>query len=347
MTTGQARLDAILGSRKRALLTCAVVATLGVIGAFVLAKSLQDGPAQTTSTGYSGAAAIYAPATKDVTWSKLTHVDRMLPLPDDAVNDRAPFYRRHPECQTDVGVSKPSPCVFGDKSANRTMVIVGDSKIVQWHSALSDLGKKEGWKVIQITKSACPFTAAYVTRDDKPWKDCHEWGKAALQEILKIGPDVVVTSHGRSSARPDGATAATPSTPEAMARGMATYWQTLTDAGIRVVAMLDNPAPTNTPVYECVAQHPDALDHCSFDESVGVKNSGAPTARAAVRLVKGVTTIDMKDVICPDQDRCAPVIGNVLVYRQGSHITRTYIDSMKRQLAKRLFRATSGDFGAR
>ena len=37
--------------------------------------------------------------------------------------------------------------------------------------------------------------------------------------------------------------------------------------------------------------------------------------------------IDLVDCICPD-DECAPVIGNVLVYRQGSHITKTYIETL-------------------
>lgn len=346
MTTRPVRDGFFLGRGRRALVAGAVVAVLGTLVVLVVREVSRPWGADADDST-TGAAAIFAPATKSVNWSELTHVDRMRPLPDDAVNDRAPFYRKHPECQTDVGVSKPSPCVFGDSAASRTMVIVGDSKIVQWQTALSDLGKAEGWKVVQITKSACPFTAARVIREGEVWEDCHEWGRAALREILKIEPNVVVTSHGRATALPDGATASTRSTPEAMARGMATYWQALTDSGIRVVAMLDNPTPTNSPVYECVARHPDTLDQCSFDKSVGARNSGAPTAQAAADLVDGVTTIDMKDVICPDKDRCAPVIGNVLVYRQGSHITRTYIDSMKPQLAKRLYRATSGDFGER
>ncbi|MFL6106948.1 MAG: SGNH hydrolase domain-containing protein [Marmoricola sp.] len=344
MTTGTARLVRVLGTR-RALLALAAFAALCVVGVVVLTTTPRNGPAN-PGTPYPGAAAISDPATKDVTWSELTHVDRMRPLPQNAVNDRPPFYRTQPECQTDVGDSKPSPCVFGDRTASRTMVIVGDSKIVQWQSALSDLGRAEGWKLIQITKSACPFTAAEVTRKHHVWKDCHDWGRAALHEILKIRPDVVLTSHGRTSALPEGGTATTPPTHEAMARGMATYWRTLTAAGIHVVAVLDNPVPAVPAVYECVARHPHALDRCSFDESMGVERSGAPSALAAVASLGSVTTLDMRDLICPDQNRCAPVIGNVMVYRQGSHITRTYIDSMEPQLASRLYRATSGAFGA-
>lgn len=63
-------------------------------------------------------------------------------------------------------------------------------------------------------------------------------------------------------------------------------------------------------------------------------------------MVPGAKVIDMTDVICPDQTRCAPVIGNVLVYRQGTHITRTYADSAEPQLAAELYRATGGRFGS-
>lgn len=345
MTTGTARLGRPLGTRS-GLIALVALAALCVVGVVVLATS-GSGPAKPAAVRYLGAGAISDPATRDVNWSELKHVDRMRPLPRKAVNDRPPFYRTQPECQTDVGVSKPSPCVFGDRSASRTMVIVGDSKIVQWQTALSDLGGAEGWKLIQITKSACPFTAAEVTFKHHVWKDCHDWGRAALHEILKIRPDVVLTSQSRGSALPAGGTAATPPTQQAMVRGMVSYWRALTAAGIHVVAVLDNPAPPVPAVYECVARHPDALDRCSFDESAGIQRSGAPSALAAAARVEDVTTLDMRDAICPDQDRCAPVIGNVLVYRQGSHLTRTYIDSMEPQLASRLYRATSGAFGAR
>jgi peptidoglycan/LPS O-acetylase OafA/YrhL len=331
----------------RALGMGAALTALGVVISLALSASGGSGQQEATAAQAPGAAAIADPANKGVVWSDIKQVDRMRPLPVDSPNDRPPFYDLHPECQTGIGDPKPSPCESGDTSARRTMVIVGDSKMAQWETALSDLGKAEGWKVVQITKSACPFTAAEVTRDNKLWKDCHQWGEATLQQILRLKPAVVLTSHGRATALPKGASESTPSTPEAMAEGMARYWRTLTDAGIPVVPLLDNPTPTSSPVYECVAQHPDALDDCAFDESMGVRNSGAPTAVAAAKLVPGVRTLDMKDLICPDEDRCAPVIGNVLVYRQGSHITRSYIDSMEPQLSARLYELTSGEFGTR
>ncbi len=132
-----------------------------------------------------------------------------------------------------------------------------------------------------------------------------------------------------------------------MAAGMASYWSTLTAAGVPVTALLDNPAPSTQPVYECVAQNPDNLPACAFDRDRGIAQSGAPAALQAAADVPGVTVMDLADTICPDGDRCSAVIGNVLVYRQGTHLTTSFIDSAVPQLSAALFDATDGAFGAR
>ena len=331
----------------RALTLGAALTAVGVLTGVALSVSTGVGAPQLATKAQSpGAAALSDPANRDVVWSDVTSVDRIRPLPADAVNDRPPLYSRE-GCQTQVGDPKPQACEFGDTSAKRTVVIVGDSKIVQWEGALADLGQSEGWRLVSLTKSACPFTDRDMTRNQKIWTDCREWGQAALQKILDLKPALVLASHGRYSALPAGASEGDPLTREAMASGMASYWRTLTQAGIPVVALLDNPKPTTSPVYECVAQHFKSLNQCAFDRAEGEKRSGASVAEAAAAQVPGVKIINMNDLVCPDDGRCPAVIGNVLVYRQGSHLTQSFVDSMRPQLATRLYTASSGAFGAR
>jgi hypothetical protein len=131
-----------------------------------------------------------------------------------------------------------------------------------------------------------------------------------------------------------------------MVDGLVSYWQRLEGAGIPVVSVLDTPMPTTHPVYECVAEHPRNLPACAYDAVDGVAQSGAPAQLAAVKRVPGVEVIDMTKTICPDDGRCPAVIGNVLVYRDGSHLTRTFVDSAESQFAAQLSRATHGAFGA-
>ena len=115
-----------------------------------------------------------------------------------------------------------------------------------------------------------------------------------------------------------------------------------------MAVLLDNPEPPRAirPVYECVVQNLDDLHRCSWTGRAAIAMSGAPTQLAAAAKVPAVEVIDMADAICPDGARCAPVIGNVLVYRQGTHITNTYVLSAQEQLAAALSDVTDGRFGS-
>ncbi len=306
------------------------------IGTVVSESSPADSP---------GAAAIDDPANAGVVWSDLKAVKKMRPLAIDAPNDRPPLYDDDPGCQVPVGDANPKTCDFGDTSADRTVVIVGDSKMVQWETVLDTIAKREHWKLVTMTKSACSFADANNAGKDE--LSCRRWGKAALGKILAMRPDLVISSHRRAKALPGGKTGTAALSQDAMVQGTARYWRQITRAGIPLVTLLDNPEPITQPVYECVAKHPRNLTRCSFDKAQAIAESGAPTQRKAAAEVPGVSIIDMTDVICPDRERCATVIGNVLVYRQGTHITRTYIDSAEPQLSARLFDATEGRFGRR
>lgn len=291
-----------------------------------------------------GAAALLDPANKDVVWSDIKAVDKMRPLATDAVDDRPPFYSDDSGCQVENGNPVPKLCEWGDTESDRTVVIIGDSKMAQWQTGLEDIADDEGFKLVQITKSACPFTDASIDRSNKT--DCRQWGQTALQDILDMKPDLVITSHRLQDALPEGKTDDKDATVDAMASGMARYWTTITDAGIPLVALLDNPSPTNQPVYECVAQNPKNLTECSFDRKRGIAGSGAVAALQAAKEVPAVKVLDMTDTICPDGERCSAVIGNVLAYRQGTHLTMSFIDSAEKQLAAQLFAVTDGKFGA-
>ncbi|MCW2750710.1 MAG: acyltransferase, partial [Aeromicrobium sp.] len=339
------RFGAGFKSTPTALALGAGLTALGVVAAFVLSHSVDTGAKEAPKSQSPGAQALFDKANAGKVWSDVKSVTSMRPLAVDATKDRPPQYRDQPECQVDVGDPKPHVCAFGDTSASRTILIVGDSKIVQWQTALSDLGKREHWKLLQITKSACSFTDANNGGSDQT--ACRQWGKAALAQILKIKPDLVIESGRRKTALPPGKSGLANLTQPAMVAGMESYWRSITKAGIPLVTMLDNPEPIGPLVYECVAEHPKDLSRCAFSKSAGIAGSAATTQRLAAAGVPGVKILDMTNVVCPDRDRCAPVIGNVLVYRQGSHITRTYAESAETALASKLYAVTGGRFGSR
>lgn len=125
-----------------------------------------------------------------------------------------------------------------------------------------------------------------------------------------------------------------------MATGYAERWRQLTEMGIPVVVLLDNPNPQSK-VYECVAQNRDALSECAFELEPAIEKSGALALRAAADMPGvDVTVIDLTERICPNE--CPAVIDGILLYRQSHHLTRTYVESLVPDLSPRLAAATDG-----
>ncbi len=117
-----------------------------------------------------------------------------------------------------------------------------------------------------------------------------------------------------------------------MAQGYVEYWSELARVGVPVIALADTPSPGSLSVFACVADHRGDVSACTFGRNDG---SGTGALRAAVEQVPTATLVNMNDWVCP-LERCPPVIGNVLVYRQGSHITNTYARTLVRPLRARL-----------
>src|SRR3546814_7673577 len=98
---------------------------------------------------------------------------------------------------------------------------------------------------------------------------------------------IFFTSNFRGSAFNDEQKA----TPEAGVDGLIDYWKRLADAGVKVVAMGDNPYPAGVgKVYDCVADNPKKLTKCSFDRQRGIEMSGISSQLAAAPEV-GATDI--------------------------------------------------------
>ncbi|MCW2830215.1 MAG: hypothetical protein JWP31_907 [Aeromicrobium sp.] len=294
-----------------------------------------------------GAAALLDPANRDVDWSAIDSVKAVRPLPKDAKSDRPSFYDDDSGCQVKQGNPVPKVCPSGDQRADKTLMLVGDSKIGQWQTAFSDLGEREGWRVLTSTKSGCAFTDAAMTGGSAVLTDCRQWGRSTLRDILAAKPDVVVTSQVHDTALPVGKTSPRDRTTGAMIGGLQRYWKRLQAAGIRVVVMLDNPMPTSHPTYQCVEDHPDDLTTCAFSLAGPRARSSAPMQLEAAATTPGVGVVDMTPTYCPGETVCPAVIGNVLIYRAGSHLTKAFVVSAERQLSRQLFRATAGTFGRR
>jgi peptidoglycan/LPS O-acetylase OafA/YrhL len=258
----------------------------------------------------------------------------ILPDPLKATEDVPDAYERG--CQVQQTSSEPTSCDYGDPDGEVTIAVIGDSKVLQWISAIDQLGEERGWRVKTYTKSTCTFADATISTGGEPYTACTDWNNRVVKELLADPPDVVLTSQGRSFALDDPDDAGKGSSADAMREGLQRRWAELGEAGIRVAVLLDNPHPSGgTPVYECVADHRSDPSPCGFDRATAERRGAGDIQREAASGAEDVDVVDLTDYICPG-DTCEPVIGNVLVYRQGSHITKTYVDTLAPFLGKQL-----------
>jgi peptidoglycan/LPS O-acetylase OafA/YrhL len=206
----------------------------------------------------------------------------------------------------------------------RRVVLVGDSHIQQLSGAVVPIAQQSNWQLTTIIRGACPFSTASEVVPDEP--DCLAWNAAAMEEILAMHPDTVITLASRDARA--GLTEQTPS-------GFVEQWRRLDAAGIAVVALRDTPRFTHS-VPDCVQTRPDDLGSCGIDRA-DVYTPAPPWTRLS-DVPSNVTFIDIADAVC-DPERCPAAIGNVLVYMDDNHLSATYSTTMAGLLADPLHAA--------
>jgi peptidoglycan/LPS O-acetylase OafA/YrhL len=224
-------------------------------------------------------------------------------------------------CQAPMGGDRlRTDCVFGQRDSATRFALLGDSKMAQWFPAVNRIAHREGWRLEVYLKSACTTSLVGVT------EDCAGYNRKVLDHFEEEGaPDYALVSVRGSSYDADTG-------------GLSDELRRLTRLGTHVVLLADNVSPGHQSVYDCVEANPGRYDRCSFDRAAGVATSGTVVlAESAAEL--GLPLIDLNEWICPSaNDRCPAVIAGTLVYRQGSHITATYIKTLTPMLHRALSR---------
>jgi len=231
-------------------------------------------------------------------------------------------------CGTPGGDSTVTVCSYGDLDAGRSVVVAGGSHAEQWIDAVAAVGEARGFRVDTMIRWGCSLFDG--TDGMEIWVEadptCDDWSQNALEELEARTPDVVLTT----STRPAGDGAATR---EIVPGAYVAAWERLDRAGIRVVALRDNPWLASSAIEclaaasttsQCAVPRADVLDEVDPTTQVRFAAAGAD-----------VRFFDLVDLLCPD-DTCPFVQGGRVVYRDDHHLTRTYTMSTVPVLDDRL-----------
>lgn len=216
--------------------------------------------------------------------------------------------------------------VHGDVDGDVTIAVVGDSHAWHYMGALELLAARNGWRLLDVrhddcTPSAPTFTSGMGVDDGE---SCQAF-RQALIDVLPASPevDVILTSSVAPRYAVFDAERRT-----AVVDAFTETYRAWAQGGTPVVVVADVPGPTDEigETLDCVAEHADSYDPCTTERSAALEfDAQVP---AALRLEgAGVRLVDFSDAYC-DEDRCHSVIGGLVVYSGGAHLSSLFSQSL-------------------
>ena len=206
-------------------------------------------------------------------------------------------------CTADINERRVYSCVFGDPDGERGIALVGGSHAVSFVEPLDAISTERGIRLEAFFKRGCPLSLS-----DRRGSSCTVWSQAVIEELIDSGVDAVVVT-GTRPAQGDG-----DQVPATYTRA----WDRLTEAGIPVVAIRDNPwMPFHA--AECVAES--GAEGCAVERAQVLSPDNPLDEIAADDEL--LLPLDLSDYFCTELE-CSAVVGNVQVYIDEDHLTATY-----------------------
>ena len=293
-----------------------VVATVAATAWFVNAPLYNEGSRAIAAVQQDppecfGAASVLDPSCADADFG-----DTILPAPGFAGMDRP----GDEQCFVQLTDARPVSCTFGSDDPDAPRVaLIGDSHAYQLLPTFERMAEDNGWQLVTWFKGACPWNTTPLSTPGAFGAACTEWREGVQQAIDDTELDAVFTA----------AIATTPyssdgygSAYDAAVAGYRDAWSTVTDRGIPVITVVDNPVWETDP-NKCLRTR-DASECDAVRADVLVAND--PLREAASGL-ESVTLLDFTDAFCGDET-CAPVVGGANIYRDQDHLTVTFVNTL-------------------
>ncbi|TDO38834.1 acyltransferase family protein [Paractinoplanes brasiliensis] len=238
-------------------------------------------------------------------------------------------------------VKQNRKCVYGDPAGTRTMYLIGDSHAAHWFPAMDDVARDNGWKLVALTKAACqlPQVLTYNSALKRNYTECVKWRNQILERVVAAKPDLLVMASNDLDnggiVGDDGRIidiAGFEDDPVWVQRWEQT-WAKLD--GIPKVLLQDTPWPSQD-APECAAENARRLAKCDRSLTKAIAEQNRRTLVAEAARGAGVRVIDPTPWFCSDT-KCPVVVGNVLVYKDNSHMTPAYAHAIAPLLDRALF----------
>ena len=215
-------------------------------------------------------------------------------------------------CHSNYGETESGECTYGDLNSATTIVLYGDSHAAQWFPALEQLANEKGFKLVSLTKSACP--SVDVPRADQgAYKNihCEKWRENSVQRIKGIKPAAVILSSYQHFSPPSRFS----DVDKWWTDGQKRLLSSLIGSSDHLIYISDTPRPKRD-IPNCLASR-DA-------------KSCNTTERTPVKVIRGFEIIDPAPWMCTKL--CPAIQDGYVVYRDASHISVAAALALKPQL---------------
>ena len=221
-------------------------------------------------------------------------------------------------CSLSVGTTVSPKCEYGDVDSKRSIVLYGDSHAAQWLPALEIVGREHGFKIVSLTKSACP-SAEVIKELSSQYKiaDCQAFRDSSVKRISKLNPTAVIMTGMQPFTAPNSKIASRDWWLAGEAKALSRI-KKFTDFPIYLT---DTPLPS-LDIPTCLAEN--GGEKC--DTSRPVSPEVAP----------GLIAINPTPWLC--DSFCPAVIDGIVVYRDKSHLTVAMSEYLAPRLEKELQR---------
>lgn len=204
-------------------------------------------------------------------------------------------------CHANYAQTQSPKCEYANLESDKVMVLYGDSHAAQWFPALLEIANRSGYKLISLTKSACPSVET-VRKDQGGFKmsRCAKWRENTTERIRQIQPDVLVMSSFQYFAQP----------PQFKDRtkwwndGQRKLLRDVKDSSSQLIYITDTPHPMRD------------IPACLTNNSISKCNT---SQRSENLSISGFKVVDPNPWLCSNV--CPAVKDGVVAYRDASHIS--------------------------
>jgi peptidoglycan/LPS O-acetylase OafA/YrhL len=216
------------------------------------------------------------------------------------------------DCHSNYGETESGECTYGDLNSETTIVLYGDSHAAQWFPTLLKLVNEKGFKLVSLTKSACP--SVYVPRADQgAYKNvhCETWRDKSIKRIKQIRPAAVILSSYQYFTPPSGYSDKN----KWWKDGQERLLSSLRGSSDHLIYISDTPKPLRD------------IPNCLASRDINTCNT---TERTPVKIIRGFEIIDPTPWLCTKL--CPAIQDGYVVYRDSSHISVAAALALKPQL---------------